>query len=123
MPRINVRLDDVQSNFVIVPPATYVVQIQERSKVKKSKNSDGAYIFWVVKIVDGELEGKTFSFMTSLNEDALWNLKSLLEIIDVVWEDDGFELELAFDKVLAVETDIQDFEGTPRIRVNKYLKA
>lgn len=124
MGRINVKLDDVESSgFQLYPEDQYLVELQETSKVKKSKTSGMPKISWVSKILDGEFEGKLLCWDTSLQEVALWNLKSMLEVIEVEWDDDGFELDdCAFQKLI-VTVITEEYDGEPRNYVRGYHKA
>ena len=120
MPRINVHLDDVESGFMIYPDDKYIVQIQESSRIKKS--DAGAYILWIAKILEGEYEDKMISWNSSLLPQALWNLKAMLEIIGIEWDEDGFEMEDVFGKELMIENEVRQYEGEDRNNVTKYYK-
>lgn len=119
MPKIRVNLDDVESGFALYPDDSYLVEIQPTTKTKKSEEG-GAYIFWIAKIIEGEFDGKLISWNTSLKENALWNLKNLLECIGLAWDEDGFELEDAFGKQLIVTNQQRDYQDEPRNNVVKY---
>ena len=123
MARINVKLDDVESGFVVVPEDSYLVELQESSKVKKAKTSGEPKIMWMSKIIDGEFEGKSFSWDTSLTDAALWNLKSMLEVIEVEWDEDGFDLEDCTYRKLIIDVVVEDYEGDARNYVRGYHKA
>ncbi|MCK4498941.1 hypothetical protein KAU11_00415 [Candidatus Babeliales bacterium] len=124
MPRINVKLDDVESGFQTYPEGQYLVELQETSSIKKSKTSGAPKITWISKIMEGEFEGKLLSWDTSLQEQALWNLKSMLEELDdVEWDEDGFELDDCTYQKLIVDVIVEDYEGDPRNYVRGYHKA
>jgi len=123
MPRIQVRLDDVESGFAVYPDDKYLVEIQESSKIKKSKESGNNMILWIGKILEGEYEGKKIAWNTVLTEDSLWNLKEMLEKVGLEWDEDGFELEDAFGKTLIVENEVRPYEGNDRNNVKKYYAA
>ncbi len=124
MPRINVKLDDVESGFQTYPEGQYLVELQETSSIKKSKTSGEPKITWISKIMEGEFEGKLLSWDTSLQEQALWNLKSMLEELDdVEWDEDGFELDDCTYQKLIVDVIVEDYEGDPRNYVRGYHKA
>jgi len=122
MPRINVKLDDVESQFELYPEGTYLVRIEESSRAKKSSDG-GAYIGWIGTILEGEYEGKKLYWMTSLQPQALWNLKNMLEVIDVPWDEDGFELEDTFGRELFVDVTVETYQGEQRNYVNGYHKV
>jgi len=123
MARINVRLNDVESGFTVYPEGPMLVEIQEKSRVAKSKGSGELKIIWISKIMDGEFEGKPFSWDTSLQKQALWVLKGMLEVIGLEWDEDGFELDDCIYQQLIVDVIVGDFEGNPRNYVQGYHKA
>ena len=120
MPRINVNLNDVESGFEVYPDGQYVVQIQETSKIKKS--DAGAYILWIAKILDGDYEGKLISWNTSLLPQSLWVLRSMLEVIELEWDEEGFEMEDAFGLELGIENEVRQYEGSDRNNVTRFFK-
>ena len=123
MPRINVKLDDVESGFETYPEGSYLVELQETSKIAKSK-SGFPKVIWISKILEGEFEGKLLSWDTSLQDQALWNLKGMLEQIDgVEWDEDGFELDDCTYQKLIVDVIVEEWEGTPRNYVRGYHKV
>lgn len=127
MTRINVNLEDVESGFEIFPDDTYKVELQPTSKIRKS--DAGAFIQWIAKCTEGEMEGKLIGWNSSLLPQALWNLKALLEAIDVEWDEEGFELEECYEKVLLIDVSTRQFtpegsiEEETRNQVDKYHKA
>jgi len=121
MPRINVKLDEVESGFEIYPDDKYIVEIQESSKTKKSEN--GPYILWIGKILEGEFEDKMVSWNTSLQEQALWNLKDMLEKIGVDWDEDGFEMEDVFGLQIIVENEVRKYDGRDRNNIINYFSV
>lgn len=123
MPRINVKLDDVESSFQIYPEGFYLVELQETSKIKKSKTSGAPKVTWISKILEGEFEDKLLSWDTSLQDQALWNLKGMLEQIEVEWDEDGFELDDCTYQKIIVDVIVEDWDGAPRNYVRGYHKA
>ena len=122
MPRINVKLDDVESGFETYPEGSYLVELQETSKIAKSK-SGSPKVVWISKILEGEFEGKLLSWDTSLLDQALWNLKGMLEQIGVEWDEDGFELDDCTYQKLIVDVVVEEWEGQPRNKIKGYHKA
>ena len=123
MPRINVRLDDIESGFTVYPEGPMLVEIQDNSRVTKSKTSGEPKIIWISKIMDGEFEGKFFSWDTSLQEQALWNLKGMLEAMDIGWEEDGFDLEDCIYQQLVIDVVAEEYAGSLRNYVRGYHHA
>lgn len=123
MARININLNDVESGFETYPEGSYLVELQDTSKITKSKTSGAPKITWISKIMEGEFEGKLLSWDTSLQVQALWNLKGMLEQIGVEWDDDGFDLDDCAYQSLIVDVVVEDWDGTPRNYVKGYHKA
>ena len=122
MARINVKLDDVESGFETYPEGSYLVELQETSKIAKSK-AGAPKVTWISKILEGEFEDKLLSWDTSLQDQALWNLKGMLEVIEAEWDEDGFELDDCTYQKLIVDVVVEKWEGTPRNYVRGYHKA
>ena len=109
MPRINVHLDDVESAFETFPEGSYVVAIQPSSKVKQSES--GAYIQFISKCVEGEMEEKMIGWNCSLLPQALWNIKALVEAAGVEWDEDGFELDDLFEQQVIIDVSTRDYDN------------
>jgi len=122
MSRINVKLNDVQSGFEVYPDGLYLVEIQESSKTKKSK-AGNLMILWIGKITEGEYENKLISWNTVLTEEALWNLKAMLEAVGLEWDEDGFELEDAFGKELIIQNVSRTVDGREMNGIQAYFPA
>ena len=122
MARINVNLVDVESGFEVYPDGEFIIEISEKSKIKKSES--GAYIMWIGEIQEPEeFAGKLISWSTSLLPQSLWVLKAMMEAVDVAFDEDGFEMEDAFGKVLGVENQVREYNGQDRNNVVRYFKA
>jgi len=120
MPRINVNLTEVESGFEVYPDGQYLIELTEMSKVAKS-NEGGAYVRWVAKIIDPEeYEDKLISWTSSFLPQALWNLKNLMEVIDVPFDDEGFEFEDTFGKQLLVDNEVREYNGQDRNNITAY---
>ncbi len=113
MTRINVKLDDVESGFETFPDGSYKVEIQPSSKLKTAKASGAGKISVIAKCLEGEMEDRLISWDCSLQDQALWNLKSMLEAVDLEWEEDGFELEDLFGKVLIIDVTTYHWKDDP----------
>ena len=119
MPRINVKLSEVESGFEVYPDGQYLIEITDRTKISKSES--GAYVRWIAKIIDPEeYEDKLISWTSSFLPQALWNLKNLLEAIEVTFDDDGFELEDTFGEQLLIENQVREYNGQDRNNIIAY---
>ena len=123
MARINVNLNDVEGGFEVFPDGKYIVELSEKSKIAKSKEG-AAYIRWIAEIIDPEEHaGKLISWSTSLQPQALWNLKNMMEVIDVAFDDDGFEMEDAFGSQLGIVNEVREYDGKDRNNIVEYFAA
>jgi len=122
MARINVKLDSVESGFAVYPEEKYLVRILDSSKIKTAQSGEPKIVF-ISRILEGEFEGKLYSWDCSLQPQAWWNLKALLEALGVEWDEDGFELEDCFDLEVGVDVVIQTWKDEPRNYVASYFKA
>lgn len=119
MPRINVKLNDVESNFQVYPEDSYLVEIQEKSRLGKSKENEPK-IIWIGKIMEGDYEGKYINWDTSLQDQALWNLKNMLEAMQFEWDEDGFDIEDVVGEKIIIDVTVKDWQGNPRNYVTGY---
>jgi len=121
MPRINVRLDDVE-DLETKPEGSYLVEILPSSKIKRSLSNEPK-IGWSSKVMEGEYEGRPHYWETSLLPQALFNLKALLKAIDVEWDEDGFDLEDCFGKQVIIDVIVDTWKGEERNYARGYHRA
>jgi len=110
MPKIGVNLEDVQSGFQVLPEGDYLLAVKEGSKLGTS-NQGNPKIGWVCEVLDGEFEGSRAYFETSLVPDALWKVKQLVEALGISFDEDGFELEDAFDLEFMAHLAVRPWDG------------
>jgi len=124
MPKIKVNLDEVESGFPIYPDGLFHVRITDKSKIKPAKQGGAPNILWVAEVIDGEFEGKMISWNTSLQANALWNLKGMIEKINVEWDEEGFEMEDCFDEELFVKNKSgETYNDKPVNTITGYFTA
>lgn len=121
MARINVNLNDVEG-FAVVPDGVYLVEIQESSKITKSK-AGNPNIRWIGKILEGDYEGKLISWNTVILDTALWKLKDMLEKIGVPFDEDGFDHEDAFGKELYIRNEQREYDNKPQNDVVEFFST
>jgi hypothetical protein len=77
---------------VKIPEGSYRMKV---AKVEEDESSAGNDMFkWTFKGVEGKAKGKTFYQYTTLNDEALWKLRSLLEALDVEVPDGPLDIDL-----------------------------
>lgn len=112
MARINIHLGDVDSSgFVVLPEDNYIVQIQESSKIVRSKN-DNLMIKWFGKVIEGNYEGKMVSWQSVLTPESYWFLKAQFEAINQPYDEDGFELEDWFGVEIGIINRVRTYEDS-----------
>lgn len=76
-----------------VPEGEYAFSVAEVTKEESSNGND--YLKWKLEITEeGKEEGKFLYYNTSLQPQALWNLKSLLETLGMEVPDSSMDLDL-----------------------------
>jgi len=81
---INVDFTGVEAGGVVVPEDDYLVEVEDVEQ-KTSDNSGNDYLALTLKIVDGDHKGKKLYHNCSLQPQALFNLRGVLEAL-------GFEV-------------------------------
>lgn len=123
MPRINVRLDDVQSSkFELFPEGLHPVEIQPSSKLRS--DDTGPFVQFIAKCIDGEMEDNLIGWRCYLTDAALWNIKNMLEAMGFEWDEDGFELEDLFEEKVIVQNGNQEWpvgSGEYRNQIEGYF--
>ncbi len=123
MPKINVNLNEVEDVSKPIPAGQYVVRILKADKAT-GKDSGEDYIHWEVEVVEGEYKGRHFFPNTSLQAQALWNLKKLLDAASVVTNKDGsFNTEDAIGAEFIAVVGQKEYEGKAGNEVTDYLSA
>lgn len=101
---------------VVVPEGQYRVRVAE---IEVNDGNKAEYYRWMFEIAEGEYKGRKLFYITSLAEQALWNLRSLLESLNVDIEEGDMELDLedliGRELIVLVEHDV--YEGKKQARV------
>lgn len=101
---------------VTVPEGEYRVKVAE---INEKEGNAADYYEWVFAIAEGQFEGQKLFYNTSLAEQALWNLRSLLESLGIEIEDDDMTLDPddLMDRELMVMVEHEVYEGKKRSRI------
>lgn len=99
---ISVSFKGVESGGRSIPDGTYVFEVEEITLEKSEEGND--YLKWVFKGIEGKAKGSKLWDNTSLQPQALWRLKGLLEALGVEVPDDEMDLEL--DEYVGMTTAI-----------------
>lgn len=101
-----------------VPDGTYTVSVEEVS-VETSENSGEDYLSWKFKVVGGKMSGRSLYDNTSLQPQALWRLRRVLESLGIEVPDGAMDIDP--DELIGLECDVEvaneDYQGKQRSRV------
>lgn len=101
-----------------VPDGTYTVSVEEVS-VETSDNSGEDYLSWKFKVVGGKMSGRSLYDNTSLQPQALWRLRRVLEALGIEVPDGTMDIDP--DELIGLECDVEvaneDYQGKQRSRV------
>lgn len=112
-------LGDVEGRKPAVPAGEYMVQVKSVESIEGDK---AEYWKWTFEITEGKHKGSLLYLNTSLAEQALWNLKGLLEALGVEDLDDEGEDDADTYVGLAcrLQVEVEKYEGRPQARVVNY---
>lgn len=119
---IKVNFDEVASSDFSIPNGNYVLQVTGVEK-KKSESSGNDYLAWEFKITEGKHKGKKVWDNTSLQPQALWRLRGLMEAMQMEIEDGEFELDLDdFEgETLGVVIENEKYNGKDKARIVSFM--
>lgn len=119
--RVRVDLSQAETR-VLLPEGDYLVKVD---KVTQEESKEGnPYLSWVFRTIDDDKKynGKPLYTNTSLQPQALWNLRNLLESLGEDIPDSEFDLDfedlVGKQCVVAVEDD--EWEGRKRSKITDY---
>jgi len=124
---IHVDLTGISTELEVIPPGYVLAQVSGCNQVL-ARSSGKPTINWEFTIQDPEAyAGRKAFYNTSLQPQALWNLKRVLTALG--WPEDDLEGELDFDEedtlgmecILEIEEDI--YEGRTVSRVARVLSS
>lgn len=104
-----------------VADGEYLAEVRSVSEEESSEGNP--YLKWVWKVIeDGEAKGATLYDNTSLQPQALWRLKTLLEVIGFDIPERAMTLDLKglVGKKAKLEVTNEDYKGKQRPRVTGF---
>jgi hypothetical protein len=123
---IKVNFEGVETK-TLVPEGDYIIKPIEAER-EVGEDSGKEYIAWVFEVVDGKYKGQKLYDNTSLQEQALWKLKGLLDALGMEGTDSAMELNL--DDIIEAEptcratVEHEKQEGfRTRAKIVEYLPA
>lgn len=115
--KIKVDFKGVESGGKLVPEGDYTVRVDEVTQ--EESDAGNAYLAWVLKVADGKHKGSTLYHNTSLQPQALWNLKGVLEALGVEVPDSSLDVDLKelVGMTANVTVEHETYQGKPKARI------
>lgn len=115
---IDVDFTGVEAGGRVTPEGEYVAEVV--SVEGKRSEADKPYLAWTLKVVgDANHEGNRLYYNTSLQKQALWNLRQFLEAMGIETQGGAMQLDLKsyVGLQLGVEVDIEEYKGKEKSRI------
>jgi hypothetical protein len=116
---VNVDMTGIEAGGKAVPDGVYTLEVIE---VTEEEGQKAPYLNWKCRVSDGSAKGAPVWHITSLSPDALWNLKGLLEAMEVEVPDGALDLdldEMAGNTFVATIAN-EEYQGKQRPKVVGY---
>jgi hypothetical protein len=119
---IKVDFTGVETGGFEIPDGAYVLAVQSVAQ-KKGQETGQPYLAWEFKVDEGKYKGRKVWDNTSLQPQALWKLRGMLEAMDMDIEDGEFELDLSDFEGMKVGAEIanEKYQGKDKPRVVGYM--
>jgi hypothetical protein len=119
---VKIDFTGVETGGFDVPDGLYVLAVQVVTQ-KKSAEAGNPYLSWEFKVDDGKYKGRKLWDNTSLQPQALWKLRGLLEHLGMDIDDGEFEIDLEELQGMLVGAEIvnEKYQGKDKPRVTSYL--
>jgi len=113
--------DKIKGSAEPIPVGDYVCQIET---CENQKSPDGKpYIAWSASIIDGEYKGRKLFWNTSLQEQAQWNVKAVVEALKAPFEPDGFNTEDMLGLQIGLSVTMDTYQGKEKNKVSGYFSV
>jgi len=109
---------------VLFPEGPQLFEVDEVTE-EEGADSGQPYLAFVLKAADGKFEGKKAYDNFSLQPQALWKLRGLMEAAGLEVVDGEMEIDIDSFKGVVVIADVihEDYKGKPKTRINGYSAA
>lgn len=114
--KVRVDFTGVEGSFRCAD-GDYPVKVSSVEKRKSDEGND--YLYWKLKVTSEEEKGSTLIHITSLQKQALWNLRNTLEAAEMEVPDGALDLVLAdlSDLEFGVTVENETYQGNRRPHV------
>ena len=118
-----IDLSGVESARKAIPEGNYIVSVNDASIENSSKGSD--YIKFEFEVIEGPHKGTKLFHNCSLQPQALFNLKGVLEALGFTIPSKAFDLDLS--ELLGLECEVEvgheTYEGKKRARILEFISG
>lgn len=122
---ISVDLSEVESGGGRLPDGDYLMEVEEAS-IETGKDSGEDYVKFVFAVADGEYKGRKIFHNCSLQPQALFNLRGVLEALEVEIPKDG-KLNIDCEELIELKCGAaianEKYEGKDRPRAVEFFPA
>lgn len=121
--RVTVDLSGVESSRKAIPEGQYVVSVNDASMENSSKGND--YIKFEFEVIEGAHKGAKLYHNCSLQPQALFNLKGVLEALGFTIPAKAFDLDLSDLIGLECEVEVghETYDGKKRARIVEFISS
>ena len=121
---IKVDFSEVESQDFSLPNGPYILAVSSVEK-KRSESSGNDYLSWEYKVAEGKHKGKKVWDNTSLQPQALWRLRNLLEAMGMEIEDGEMDIDLddLAGELVGVEIENEKYQGKNKARIINFLEV
>lgn len=121
--RVTVDLSGVESSRKAIPEGQYVVSVNDASMENSSKGND--YIRFEFEVIEGAHKGAKLYHNCSLQPQALFNLKGVLEALGFTIPTKAFDLDLS--ELIGLECEVEvgheTYDGKKRARIVEFISS
>src|SRR5690349_16462675 len=119
---IKVDFTGVETGGFEIPDGPYVLAVTSVTQ-KKGAETGQPYLAWEYKIHEGPYKGRKVWDNTSLQPQALWKLRSVMESMGMDIEDGEFELDLGDFESMTVGAEIanEKYQGKDKPLIVGYM--
>lgn len=118
---VNVNLSEVESTRKVLPEGEYVVSVNDASVEQSNQGND--YIKFEFEVIEGEHKKAKLFHNCSLQPQALFNLKNVLEALGFEIPKKAFDLELS--NLLGLECEVvvghEVYDGKKKARIIEFI--
>lgn len=120
---VSVDFTGVDAGGRSLPDGQYASSVEGIPELKTSAESGNQYISWTFKVSEGKYKGRKVWHNTSLQPQALFNLRNLLEAMGIEVDEGEMDLELPDFEGVDVGLIVvnEKYEGKDRPRVTEFI--